>query len=108
LILEQIFRLFQNKILIPTIPGLANTLMRGLIQIVRFFLVLHRLLDKGIKLLTIHLTTLHTLRRHLHDRKYWTIITCMFCISFEISTIDETLDIPSLYWIHKLHKCPYK
>jgi hypothetical protein len=28
--------------------------------------------------------------------------------SFGISTKDEELDIPSLYWIPKLHKCPFK
>jgi hypothetical protein len=28
--------------------------------------------------------------------------------SFGISTIDEELDLPSLYWIPKLHKCPFK
>ena len=28
--------------------------------------------------------------------------------SFEISTKDEELDLPSLYWIPKLHKWPYK
>ena len=28
--------------------------------------------------------------------------------SFGISTKDEELDLPSLYWIPKLHKCPYK
>ena len=28
--------------------------------------------------------------------------------SFGISTKNEELDLPSLYWIPKLHKCPYK
>ena len=28
--------------------------------------------------------------------------------SFGISTKDEKLDLPSLYWIPKLHKCPFK
>jgi len=28
--------------------------------------------------------------------------------SFGISTIDEELDLPSLYWIPKLHKFPFK
>jgi hypothetical protein len=28
--------------------------------------------------------------------------------SFGISTKDEDLDLPSLYWIPKLHKCPLK
>ena len=28
--------------------------------------------------------------------------------SFDISTKDEELDLPSLCWIPKLHKCPYK
>ena len=27
---------------------------------------------------------------------------------FGISTKDEELDLPSLYWIPKLHKCPFK
>jgi len=25
-----------------------------------------------------------------------------------MSTKDEELDLPSLYWISKLHKCPFK
>ena len=28
--------------------------------------------------------------------------------SFGVSTKDEELDLPSLYWISKLHKCPFK
>jgi hypothetical protein len=28
--------------------------------------------------------------------------------SFGISTKDEELDLPTLYWIPKLHKCPFK
>ena len=28
--------------------------------------------------------------------------------SFGISTKDEKLDLPPLYWIPQLHKCPYK
>ena len=28
--------------------------------------------------------------------------------SIGISTKDEELDLPSLYWIPKLRKCPYK
>ena len=28
--------------------------------------------------------------------------------SFGISTKDDELDLPSLYWIPKLHKCPFK
>ena len=28
--------------------------------------------------------------------------------SFGISNKDEELDLPSLYWIPKLHKCPFK
>ena len=28
--------------------------------------------------------------------------------TFGISTKDEELDLPLLYWISKLHKCPYK
>jgi hypothetical protein len=28
--------------------------------------------------------------------------------SFGISTKDEELDLPSVYWIPKLHKCPFK
>jgi hypothetical protein len=28
--------------------------------------------------------------------------------SFGISTKDEELDLPSIYWISKLHKCPFQ
>ena len=28
--------------------------------------------------------------------------------SIGISANDEEMDLPSLYWIHKLHKCPFK
>ena len=28
--------------------------------------------------------------------------------SFGISTKDEEMNLPSLYWIPKLHKCPFK
>jgi len=28
--------------------------------------------------------------------------------SFELFIKDHYVDLPSLYWIHKLHKCPYK
>ena len=28
--------------------------------------------------------------------------------SFGISTKDEEINLPSLYWIPKLHKCPFK
>ena len=42
--------------------------------------------------LTIYLTTLHILRRHLRQRKSWTIIGLFLC-SFEISTKDEELDL---------------
>jgi hypothetical protein len=31
----------------------------------------------------------------------------VFC-SFGISTKDEELDLPSLYWIPKLHTCPFR
>jgi hypothetical protein len=31
----------------------------------------------------------------------------VLCV-FGISTKDEELDLPSLYWIPKLHKCPFK
>ena len=56
--------------------------------------------------MTIHLTTLHILRRHLRKRKSWTIIgPLMFLWNFNK---DEELDLPSLYWIHKLQKCPFK
>ena len=27
---------------------------------------------------------------------------------FGISTVDEELDLPALYWILKLHRCPFK
>ena len=55
--------------------------------------------------MTIHLATLHIPRRHLRKRKSWTIIGVL--CSFGISTKDEKLDLPSLYWIPKLHKCPF-
>ena len=29
-------------------------------------------------------------------------------LSFDINTKEEEADLPSLYWIPKLHKCPYK
>jgi hypothetical protein len=51
-------------------------------------------------LLTIRLTTLHTPRRHSHGR--------LILYFLRISTNDEELDRSSLYWIPKLHKCPYK
>jgi hypothetical protein len=57
--------------------------------------------------LTIHFATLHIPRRHLRKRKSWTIIG-LFYSSFGISTKDEELDLPSLYWIPKLHKCSFK
>ena len=53
--------------------------------------------------MTIHLATLHIPRRHLRKRKSWTIVC-----SFGISTKDKELDLPPLYWIPKLHKCPFK
>ena len=56
--------------------------------------------------MTIHWATLHIPRRHLRKWKSWTI-RFVLC-SFGISTIDEELDLPSLYWIPKLHKCPFK
>jgi len=37
------------------------------------------------------------------ERK-WSVVLC----SFGISTKDEELDLPSLYCIPKLHKCPFK
>ena len=43
-------------------------------------------------------------RRHLRKRKSWTIIGLVH----EISTKDVELDLLSLYWIPKLHKCPFK
>ena len=53
------------------------------------------------------LSTLHIPRRHLRKMKSWTIIGLFLC-SFRISTKDEELDLPSLYWIPQLHKCPFK
>jgi hypothetical protein len=35
-------------------------------------------------------------------------ITGLFVCSFGISTKDEELGLKSLYWIPKLHKCPFK
>ena len=58
--------------------------------------------------LTIYLATLHIPRRRLRKRKSWTIIGRSVFFSFGISTKDEELNLPSLYWIPKLHKCPFK
>jgi hypothetical protein len=43
--------------------------------------------------------TTHTKEEILDDH------TSVLCF-FGISTKDEELDLPSLYWIPKLHKCP--
>jgi hypothetical protein len=45
--------------------------------------------------------TTHTIEEFLDNHR------SVLC-SFEISTKDEELDLPSLYWIPKLHKCPLK
>jgi hypothetical protein len=51
--------------------------------------------------------TLHIPRRHLRKRKSWTIIG-LFYVPFRISTKDQELNLPSLYWIPKSHKCYFK
>ena len=63
--------------------------------------------------MTIHLATLHTnvytpttlTKEEILDNHR--SVLCFYC-SFGISTKDEELDLPSLYWIPKLHKCPFK
>ena len=55
----------------------------------------------------IHVATLHIPRRHLRKRKSWTIIG-LFYVPFGISTKDQELNLPSLYWIPKSHKCHFK
>jgi hypothetical protein len=57
--------------------------------------------------LTIYLTTLHILRRHLRQRKSWTIIGLFFMFLWNFNQRWRT-GTTSLYWIPKLHKCPYK
>ena len=57
--------------------------------------------------LKIHLAALDIHRQHLRKRKYQDNYRSVLC-SFGISTKDEELDLPSLYWIPKLHKCPFK
>jgi hypothetical protein len=59
--------------------------------------------------LTIQLATLHTMhtpttltKEEILDSN-WSVL-----YSFGISTRDEELDLPSLYWIPKLHKCLFK
>ena len=56
--------------------------------------------------MTIHLAAPHISRRHIRKRKSWTIIG-LFSVPL-ISTKDEEPDLPSLYWIPKLHKCLFK
>jgi hypothetical protein len=48
--------------------------------------------------LTIHRATLHILRQHLRKRKSWPIISLFYV----------PLEFQPLYWIPKLHKCPFK
>ena len=55
----------------------------------------------------IHVATLHIPRRHLRKRKSWTIIG-LFYVPFGISTKDQELNLSSLYWIPKSHKCHFK
>ena len=45
--------------------------------------------------------------KHLQQKTSWIIID-LFYVPFRISIKDEELDLSSLYWIPKLHKCPYK
>jgi hypothetical protein len=59
--------------------------------------------------LTIQLATLHTMHTQTTLTKEeildsnWSVL-----YSFGISTKDEELDLPSLYWIPRLHKCLFK
>ena len=53
------------------------------------------------------MATLHIPQRHIRKRKSWTIID-LFYNHLEFQSKDEELDLPSLYWIPKLHKCPFK
>ena len=56
--------------------------------------------------MTIYLATLHISRRHLRKRTSWKIIGLYYVPLISIK--DEELDLPSLYWILKLHKCLFK
>ena len=56
--------------------------------------------------MTIHLATLHISRRYLRKRTSWKIIGLYYVPLISIK--DEELDLPSLYWILKLHKCLFK
>ena len=51
--------------------------------------------------LTIHSATLHIPRRHLQKRNFWQL-SARF-VFFWNATKQEELDLPSLYWIPKLH-----
>ena len=58
-----------------------------------------------IKVLIIHLETYTTMTLTKEEIRYnHRSVLC----SFVISTKDEELDLHSLYYIPKLHKCPYK
>ena len=58
-------------------------------------------IDCLIKELTIHLATLHIPRRQATKEE---IFAKLFCVPFGISTKDEELDLPPLYWIPKLRQ----
>ena len=50
---------------------------------------------------------IHIPRRHIRKRTSWTIIG-LFYVPLEFQPKMKNLDLPSLYWIPKLHKCPFK
>jgi hypothetical protein len=54
-----------------------------------------------------HLVTLHIPPTTLMKEEILDNHRSVLC-SFGISTNDEELDLSSLYWISKLHKCPFK
>ena len=65
------------------------------------------ILDKGIRYWQYSLGnptyTATTLPKEEILDNHWSVLS-----SFGISTLDAELDLPSLYWIPKLHKCRYK
>jgi len=68
---------------------------------------LHRLLDKGSKCIYNSLGNPTYTSTTPKKEESCTIIG-LFFVPFGISTKDEELDPPSLYWIPKLNKRPYK
>jgi hypothetical protein len=57
--------------------------------------------NSSLKFFGIHIRFIPPKEEILDNHRY---VLC----SFGISTKDEELDLPSLYWIPKLHKCPFK